>query len=468
MSTYNKKESNRIWQGDVAPTVSNLILIAIIQAGTNGITGKELERRSGISRMTIWKQRVRLYDEGFIYYQTKGKRTTYYPTKQATSNLYFRSWIRYKQLFGLLESRRIPISSPFYKVNFPNYFDSKLEMSLLEFTLRIGILITSILVQHLSPNKVKKSKRRQNRNVTKIANKLVEESVRNIISPVKMLIILRQILKGLGYRFSISTAKKSNGYSFYEMEFKSFEEIVTALKSVFPEACEELQAIDFDDAKHWVTKRIEYIKKRKEQLNCKHEYQIETTDKKEIYHCVNCKLTSIIDRDTIIGNKEVLQKLNSIRPPSDTCRNHRWKVCLEKMPSVSFECSLCHKIASILIESEDNLDVIKAEIETDDRLDLKDSIGICEDIELFFHRHSNRGLTVNHYIKYYEQHHMKKIVDLWTFRTEVEIIYEILAKSGYIEGFTGKRDDKLIGYLRRENIEIRSVTGKRLLTLVSL
>lgn len=99
MSTYNKKESNRIWQDDVAPTVSNLILIAIIQAGTNGISGKELERRSGISRMTIWKQRVRLHDEGFIYYQTKGKRTTYYPTKQAISDLYFRSWVKYKQLF---------------------------------------------------------------------------------------------------------------------------------------------------------------------------------------------------------------------------------------------------------------------------------------------------------------------------------------------------------------------------------
>ena len=47
MSTYNKKESDRIWQGDVAPTVSNLILTAIMQAGRNGISGKDLESQIG-------------------------------------------------------------------------------------------------------------------------------------------------------------------------------------------------------------------------------------------------------------------------------------------------------------------------------------------------------------------------------------------------------------------------------------
>ena len=469
MSTYNKKESDRIWQGDVAPTVSNLILTAIMQAGRNGISGKDLESRSGISRMTIWKQRTKLRNNGFIYYQTKGKRTKYYPTKMAINDLYLRFWIRYKELFALLERRLIPISSPFYNVKYPNYFDFKLERLLLEFALGIGILVTNILVQHLGPKKAKKSKYTQNKNVTEIANKLTEESVRNIISPVKMLTILRQSLYALGYRFSISTAKKSDGYSSYELESESFEEIVTALKTVFPQASKELQAIDFDDAIYYVIKRIEQIEKRNEQLKCKHEYRIKLKDKNEIYYCVNCKFTTTIDRDTIIGNKEIIQKLDSIRPPDDTCRNHRWKVYSEMMSFVSFECSLCHKIARIHIESAKNLDVIREDVETDDRLDLKGSKKICEDIEMFFHRHSNRGLTVNHYIKYYEQHHItKKIVDLGAFRTEVEIIYEILAKNGYIEGFTGKREGKIIGYLRRENVEIKSVTGKRLLTLVSL
>lgn len=161
MSTNNKKDNHRIWQGDIAPAARSLILIAITQAGEAGIFGTDLERRSGISRMTIWKQRGRLKDDGFIYYQTKGKRTKYYPTRMAINDIYLQSWIRYKQFFGLLERKHVPISSPFYKFEFPNYLDYKSERSLLEFALRIGILVTNILVQHLSPNKAKKSKHDQ-------------------------------------------------------------------------------------------------------------------------------------------------------------------------------------------------------------------------------------------------------------------------------------------------------------------
>jgi hypothetical protein len=74
----------------------------------------------------------------------------------------------------------------------------------------------------------------QSKDATIIANRLTEKSVKDIISPVKMLTILRQSLYRLGYRFPISTAKKSGSHSFYEMESKSYEEVVTALNNVFP------------------------------------------------------------------------------------------------------------------------------------------------------------------------------------------------------------------------------------------
>ena len=465
MSTI--KNSHGIWEGIIDSSIRSLIVLAIIQAGKNGISGKELERKSGVSRMTIWKQRDRLKNDGLIYYETKGKRTTYYPTQLAMDNPYYRSWVRYDQLFRLLERRRIPIFSPFYNIEFPNYFDYKLESSLLGFALGIGILVTDILLQHLGPNKVKRQKHTQNRNATIIANRLTEKSVKDIISPVRMLTILRQSLYLLGYRFPISTAKKSYDYSFYEMESESYNEVLRAFNNAFPEAAKELQTINFDNQEARIKRRVEDARKRREQLKCKHNFQTELTVRTESYHCSTFGFKSIIDRDTTIDSKEIVQKLDSIRPSTDTCKNHRWKVYSEIMPFVLFECQLCHKVAEIPIESEEKLDAIKEEVETEDSLDLKKSIGICEDIEMFFHRHSNRRLTVNHYIKYYEKlHFSRKIVDRRAFRNEVETIYGILAKNDYIQCINANNvTSRSRVCIRRENIKVKSVTGKKLLTL---
>jgi hypothetical protein len=464
MSTINKN-SHRIWKEIIYSNSGNLIVISVLQAGEAGITGKDLERRTGLSRMTICKQRDRLQNEGFISYQRKGRRAKYYPTKLAMSNYYYRTWVRYRELFQLLERRRIPVSSPFFNIEFPNYFDYKLESSLLGFALEVGILITNILVQHLSPNKVKKPKRTQNRDATIIANRLTEKSVSDIISPVKMLTILRQSLYRLGYRFSISTTKKSGGYSFYEMEPKNFGDVETALNKVFPEAAKELQAINFDHEEDRVKRRVEDAKNRREQQKCGHKFQTEITDKIESYRCSICKYKSIIDRDTIIGSKEVIQMLDSIRPPTDTCRNHRWKVYTEIMPIISFECQLCHKVAEIPIESEEKLDVIREEVETEDSLDLKSSVDVCKDIEMFFHHNSNRRLTEDHYIKYYKKHHFtRKIIDRRAFMNEAKTIYGILAQHGYIKPINSNRGRV---YIRLEN-KIKSVTGKILLTVATV
>jgi biotin operon repressor len=452
----------------VGLNASESILLVIIQAGENGISGNDLELRSGISRITIWKLRDRLRDSGLIYYQTRGRRTMYYPTKLAINNLYFRSWTRYNQLFDLLNSRRIPVSSPFYDFKFPNYFDYKSKIAILEFVLRIGILLTYILLQHLSPVYNGKLNRNQRAKARGITNELIEESVRKIISPVKMLTILRQTLYSLNYRFPISSAKKSDNYSFYLMDSKSFDDVITAFSEVFPQAYKVLQTINFEDAEHRTKQRIEHSKKRREQLKCEHKYKIEITDNIESYYCSICEFAPPkIDRDVIIDHKELVQKLNTIRPPNDTCRNHRWKLWSERMPFVLFGCSLCYKIAQLPIESKEKLDAIKEEVEIDDRLDLKNSVGICEDIELFFHRHSNQRLTVDHYIRYYKKRYFtRKIVDLKVFTTEIETIYEILSKNGYIKRVKiNKGIKKLLEYIRRENVEVKSVTGKKLLTL---
>lgn len=470
MLTKNtNKGRTKIWDEIIAPNVRSLILLAIVQAGENGISGKDLEQRTAVSRITIWKQKARLRDDGLIYYQTKGKRTKYYPTELAINDYYFRSWIRYNELFRLLESQGISIFSPFFNIEFPNYFDYKTERALLEFALKIGILVTYILVQRLTPNKTRKLKYKQGIDPSEISNKLINESVRNILSPVKMLIVLRQSLYRLGHRFPISNLKKSSGLSFYAMTSTSYDDVLTAFNRVFPQAYEEFQALNYEDSEYYFKKRIENARNRREQLKCEHKYQITLMDKIERYTCSICKFTSKINLDTIVGNSKVIHKLNSMRPPSDTCRDHRWQAWSDNMPLVSFRCLLCYENAELPIESEEKLDAIREEIETDDHLDLKNSTAICKDIEIFFHRHSNRRLTVDHYIKYYEQHHItKKIVDLETFTNEVETVCRILVKNDYIEYIAGKKADKLIRYIRRENIEIKSVTGRKLLTLAAV
>ena len=131
---------------------------------------------------------------------------------------------------------------------------------------------------------------------------------------------------------------------------------------------------------------------------------------------------------------------------------------------VSFQCALCHKIVELPIESEEKLDAIKEEV--DNRVGLN-RVSICEDIEMFFHHNSNQRLTVNHYIRHYKNRYSQmEIIDLKAFTLEVKTIFDILAENGYIDCIN-KNDttNKPLAYIRREHVEIKSITGKKLLTL---
>jgi hypothetical protein len=302
-----------------------------------------------------------------------------------------------------------------------------------------------------------------------IVNKQIEESMKYVISPIKMLTILRQTLFALGYRFPTSTAKKSANYSFFELEPKSFDSLVTAFSKVFPEASTKLQAINFENAEYLAKERMKQAKKLREQLDCKHNYQVQIENEIEVYYCPICKRHKKLNPHIIIDNKELIEKLNTRRPPNDTCKNHRWKIQSEIMPFIRFECALCSTMTELPIDSQQKLDAIKEEVETDNRLDLKNSVGICEDIEIFFHRHSNRKLTVDHYIRYYKGHFTRKIVKPKVFKSEMEVIYGILAENNYIESIVmSDQTNKLPEYIRLENIEVKSITGKKLLTLATV
>ena len=178
----------------------------------------------------------------------------------------------------------------------------------LEFALRIGILITYILVQYLSPTCASKLNYNQSIASSGITNRLIEESLKNVISSTKMLTILRQILYGLGHRFRISNANKSASDSFYTLEQTSFDNVMKTFIDVFPAASNALQGISFDDAEDYVKNWIEWAKKRKEQQHCKHEYQIQIAKKTERRYCPLCESKSEIHLDAIIGRQGTCSK----------------------------------------------------------------------------------------------------------------------------------------------------------------
>ena len=59
-----------------------------------------------------------------------------------------------------------------------------------------------------------------------------------------------------------------------------------------------------------------------------------------------------------------------------------------------------------------------------------------------------------------------EIIDLKAFTREIKTIFDILAENGYIDCIN-KNDttNKPLAYVRREHVEIKSITGKKLLTL---
>jgi hypothetical protein len=90
------------------------IFLAILVYGRDGISGKGLEQKSGFSRQTINQERPILKKDGLIDYKTNGKRTTYFPSKEALNNRYFSSWMYGKELFNKLEGNSIFLDSPFF------------------------------------------------------------------------------------------------------------------------------------------------------------------------------------------------------------------------------------------------------------------------------------------------------------------------------------------------------------------
>jgi hypothetical protein len=259
--------NERLKHGSFNITAKEAILLAILLHGKEGISGKDLEYQSGVSRQTINQERVVLKRNGLIQYKTSGKRTTYFPTKKVLEDRYFRSWIYGKELFNKLESRSVFLDSPFYDTNFS--LDNKTEKLLFEFSLRLGSILTYMFLQVMNPAFIKDLTFNQEISSKEIKDYLIKDWIKNIINPIRALTKIRQSLYLLGYKFEVRTSKEPKNYSFYELETKSFEKLLEAFARLYPYIYKELGKVSDD-----LSKTTESWKKSMERAGCKHGYSI--------------------------------------------------------------------------------------------------------------------------------------------------------------------------------------------------
>ncbi|MGA9169349.1 MAG: hypothetical protein WCF03_13080 [Nitrososphaeraceae archaeon] len=105
---------------------------------------------------------------------------------------------------------------------------------------------------------------------------------------------------------------------------------------------------------------------------------------------------------------------------------------------------------SFSIESEEKTQLI------DEAVSIKvgiGNVGLCRDIEYFFHCHNNEELTINDFLRFFKEFRIAtQIVDLKLFSDTVSDILDILVENGYIKLQTHHDDPLKRVYKRQYNI----------------
>lgn len=231
-----------------------------------------MEQKSGFSRQTINHERETLRKEGLINYNTNGKRTTYSPTKEILENAYFRTLVYGKKLFNKLENpNAFLLSSPFFNTHFS--LENRTEQLLFEFSLKLGLILTYMLMQVMNSEFIKELTFNQEKYSKEIKKYFINEWLKNIINPMQMLMILRQSIYLLEYEFKVDTRTHyTENYSFHELEKKGFQTLSEAFGRLCPQLYEELENSGSGGSK--LSDHTKYWKKSIEQAKCNHDYKL--------------------------------------------------------------------------------------------------------------------------------------------------------------------------------------------------
>jgi hypothetical protein len=430
----------------------DLILTALLKAGKNGLSQKCLVNKTRLSRSKVYDECKILEKEELVRHESNGRRTTYYATSKIFDNLSLMQQIFGKEVFSKISDSYIPVTtqrglhydrfhanSLYYETKFNDdvYFEKKfnrnddsIERLLFEYSVRIGGIITYILLQAMNSDTIKKLTFNEKLSGRSAKDYLVEEWVQNIISPVEMLKAFRKCIRDTRYDLAVNKNEDlDNNISSYELKEETIKVLTDALSRLFPNIYNELE-----EAHTAFPNSLEQEKKIIEQFACKHKFLLKLKDKEKHFECSKCKLHIEVLSRRLIKNKELLAKLDQKRPPTANCAkfDHQWtKRSDYNVAFTSFQCLLCGELLRFPVEQENKLKKIEEVIS----LKLEDrNIALCNDIEYFFHINSNEQLTINDFIKFFEGFRSGiRIGDREKFIETVSSILDILVKYEYIK-----------------------------------
>lgn len=107
-------------------------------------------------------------------------------------------------------------NSPYYETKFTG-FDDIIEGLLFRFSVRLGAVLTYLLIQAMNPVTIRQPIHKEDVNsARRIKDYFVERWVKNIMSPVEMINVLRKSFEDPGYYVTLDEGQKFANISSYE------------------------------------------------------------------------------------------------------------------------------------------------------------------------------------------------------------------------------------------------------------
>jgi hypothetical protein len=289
--------------------------------------------------------------------------------------------------------------------------------------------------------------------VDKDATYLVEEWIKMVVNPLKM---LRQLHHTIGANkfdifskdnnlFAKRNRKLSSDVSIYQLKVESFREYIQAFARLYPDVYDGLEKI-----RKSIDKKIELENDWFEQIKCKHDdftvvSKKKTVSEKEIsikmFRCHKCFKQISIAVHNIITDKRLVEELDKLNPP-DTKYCHQWTyVAHDDLAFYHFVCPLCERMLRLAAEDNKRLENIRDAVS--DRLVSGGKIWMCENIQYFFHTHLNETKTVDDILKINEDFIKTRNINNKDYINVVFRILDILLEYEYIEECNNKGKDPL-------------------------
>lgn len=471
-------EKNRAYTKDTRDKV----LITIIEEGNDGISNKLLAEKTERDRNIISAICKDLEKDDLVEIEKKGKWRTYYPTNKAYDTFAFsdsfylgqqlqdkilsvrnkvqKDWIglinlHEKQImyiknifknYEIIPDKRFEYYMINNETNPENIEMGSLLIILQNFVIKIGVIMTFILLSSLDPKVIKKNSNSELVSDKNSIKKLLELRTKNVISSMELSTEFKRLLSVLESKNR--NQSDHNSKSSYQLNPKIIKKSMIILKELYPHIMIEIENIC-----HNLDKIIKSDRVRFKMIDCDHDFsskvvrnQIirqehnnmifnDSKNKGEYYRtrefvCKKCNIKREIDIGDEIHDELLIKQLNSMTDKKNInsikklsknpknrkivsnsqsiyvfkCREnkHVWK-----LPSVSerilennrkltetYKCILCKKIVELDLLNKDTVENIRNDIIEQigsDRFTLQLADGILSK----FFKDKNRRYRIN-------------------------------------------------------------------------